>query len=58
MMGACLKDVFDGRDIKCLDLKIKIFLNDFATFDTVMKERLETNIQAIDGYDSVPYEDG
>jgi hypothetical protein len=41
MMGACMQDSFDGKDIKCLELKIKIFLNDSATFDTAMKERVE-----------------
>jgi hypothetical protein len=37
MMGGCMEDSFDGRDTHLLDLKIKIFLNDFTTFDTAIK---------------------
>jgi hypothetical protein len=57
-MVACMQDSFDGRDIKCLDLKIKIFLNDFVAFKTAMKERVETNVKATDDYYSFPSDDG
>jgi hypothetical protein len=41
-------------------LKIKIFLNDFATFEAAMKERVETNVKETNDFDfdSVPSDDG
>jgi hypothetical protein len=32
-------------------------LNDFATFEAAMKERVETNVKATDDYYSVPSDD-
>jgi hypothetical protein len=37
MMATCMQSEYTERDIVLLDLKIKVFLSDFATFDESMK---------------------
>jgi hypothetical protein len=37
MMAACMQSEYTERDIVSLDLKIKVFLSDLASFDESMK---------------------
>jgi hypothetical protein len=43
MISACMQSQYCKRDVELLDLKIKVFLSDHATFDNSMKSRTATS---------------
>jgi hypothetical protein len=56
MMTACMQNECYQRSIHLLDLKIKVFLSDFARFDDGMKSRNDA-VDVISTINRPPYDD-
>jgi hypothetical protein len=55
MISACMQSQYCKRDVELLDLKIKVFLSDHATFDNAMKSRTATSNTVPQGNDMMDF---